>query len=233
MARERGVRLRPGVAALGGLTVAGLLLCSAASIAPRDDAARTFVVSARPELDKHLPPAPVVAAAEPSPTASPTSEARPVEDAAGAWEPTSIEVPAARIDAAVDPYTDEMVEAADGWVDPPDRDVVAWWTGGGTPGRPADNTVYLYGHVGLTAAVFNDLDEVGPGSNIMVTTPSGTIEYEVEDVLPPILKSELPNDPRVTAAVPGRLVLVGCHREPDQGYRPTTSNLVVIAQQVD
>jgi LPXTG-site transpeptidase (sortase) family protein len=124
-----------------------------------------------------------------------------------------------------------MVAAADGWVEPPHRDTVAWWSGGGWPADPADNTVYLYGHVSRIEAVFNRLAEAQVGDAVSVTTAAGTLTYRVTEVLPPVAKKDLPSVPEVAAAVPGRLVMIGCHRDPDQGTRPTTSNTVVIAEQ--
>mgnify|MGYP003888228957 CR=1 FL=1 len=146
--------------------------------------------------------------------------------------PVRLEISAAGIDAAIEEYSDADVADNDGWVDPPSRDIVAWWSGGGTPGEPADNTVYLYGHVAQGAAVFNAINELAPGDDIIVTTEAGTIHYAVVEVLEPIDKEELPFDPIVAEATPGRLVLIGCHRAPGQGSRPTTHNLVVIASQV-
>lgn len=145
--------------------------------------------------------------------------------------PTHLAVPALGIDADVEEYTDAQVAAAGGWVNPAHRDVVAWWSGGGTPGKPADNTVYLYGHVSSKPAVFNALADVTVGDTIDVTTSAGTLTYRVTDILPPVLKNDLPDLPDVAAAVPGRLVLIGCHRDENQGTKPTTRNLVVIAQQ--
>ena len=165
--------------------------------------------------------------AVPPPTPSPTPTIR-VPLAA----PTHISIPGVHIDADVEEYTDAQVKAAGGVVNPVHRDTVAWWSGGGTPGDPADNTVYLYGHVARTTAVFNPLASVQVGQTITVTTAAGTLTYAVTAILPPILKKDLPTDPDVTASVPGRLVLIGCHRDPDQGTRPTTKNTVVIAQQV-
>jgi len=146
--------------------------------------------------------------------------------------PTRLVISALGIDAAVEEYTDAQVAAEDGWVDPVHRDIVAWWSGGGTPGNPSDNTVYLYGHVSSQPAVFNALADAAVGQLIEVTTSAGTLTYSVTDVLPPVLKSELPDVPDVAAAVPGRLVLIGCHRDADQGTKPTTKNNVVIAQQL-
>ena len=48
----------------------------------------------------------------------------------------------------------DQVEANAGAVKPSSLWQVAWWTGGGTPGSPGDNTVYLYGHTWKEPAVF-------------------------------------------------------------------------------
>jgi len=171
--------------------------------------------------------APAVPSATPAPVPDPA--APPPADP---WTPLTLAIPAVGVDAPVEEYTDAMVRANDGWVDPPRRDAVAWWSGGGTPGRPADNTIYLYGHVSRLSAVFNEVPHLVPGDLISLTTPRGSIDYRVEQVLPPIPKESLPDDPTVNVALPGRLILIGCHREEDQAG-PTTSNVVVVAQQID
>lgn len=171
---------------------------------------------------------PIVGAAQPSPSPTETPSDRTVPRAA----PTRLSIPSVGIDAPIEEYTDADVVAHDGWVDPPSRDKVAWWSGGGTPGDPADNTVYLYGHVSYLEAVFNSLDAVTPGDEIAVTTEAGLLTYLVTDVLEPIAKSDLPLDATIAQAVPGRLILIGCYRPPDQGTQPTTHNLVVVARQV-
>lgn len=146
--------------------------------------------------------------------------------------PENLSIEAVGIEAPVTAYTDADVAANDGWVDPPEIDAVSWWAGGGTPGSAATNTVYLYGHVSHLDAVFNRLRDTQVGETVTLTTATGTLEYAVVEVLEPIAKEDLPSDARVTAAVPGRLVLIGCYRGPDQGARPTTHNTVVLAQLV-
>lgn len=171
------------------------------------------------------------AATAPAPTPRPTSSAT-ADDPVPPAAPVAISISAVGIDSGVEEYTDAQVSAAGGWVDPVHRDVVAWWSGGGAPGNPAENTVYLYGHVSARPAVFNGLAGAAVGDEVVLTTATGTLTYEVTAVLPPVPKSELPDVPEVAAVSPGRLVLIGCHREPDQGTRPTTQNTVVIAEQV-
>ena len=162
--------------------------------------------------------------------AAPATAPGQVQEVVAPSTPVAIEIPTAGIDAGVEEYTDAQVRAAGGWVDPVHRDVVAWWSGGGTPANPADNTVYLYGHVSARPAVFNELAGVAVGDEVVLTTATGVLTYQVTSVLPPVPKWELPDVPEVAAVVPGRLVLIGCHREPDQGTRPTTANTVVIAE---
>lgn len=146
--------------------------------------------------------------------------------------PLRLTIGSVGIDAQIEEYTNADVAAAGGWVDPPHRDIVAWWSGGGTPGDPPDNTVYLYGHTSSKPAVFNPLTGVTPGDTVIVTTGSGAMEYVITEILDPIAKDALPQDEFIAAAVPGRLLLIGCYREEGQGTRPTTHNIVVVAQQV-
>ncbi|WP_165350388.1 class F sortase [Xylanimonas protaetiae] len=171
---------------------------------------------------------------DPAPVATPEPE--PEVEAplvVPAATPVRVLIPAIGVDAPIEVYTDAMVAAADGWIDPTTHDVVSWWQGGGTPSSDPDNTVYLYGHVSRLEAVFNYLHSVVPGTEVTVVTEAGEIVYVVQEVLEPVGKEALPDDPRINAQVPGRLVLIGCYREPDQGRRRTTHNIVVIAHQVD
>jgi len=174
-----------------------------------------------------------VVSPDPRPGPSPSAARSPTSVAAQrSWTPVEIRIPSVGIDAPVTPYTDAMVEAAGGWVDPTSSHAAAWWTGGGTPDPDPTNTVYVYGHVSRVPAVFNRLHTLAPGATVRLVTARGTITYRVSEVLPPVRKVDLPSDPRVNAVAPGRLVLIGCYRAPDQGTRPTTRNTVVIAEQV-
>jgi LPXTG-site transpeptidase (sortase) family protein len=105
---------------------------------------------------------------------------------------------------------------------------VAWWTGGGTPGSHADNTVYLYGHTWKEPAVFNRVKELDAGALVRLTTRTGVLDYVVDGSFT-VEKTKLDQHPAVTAAVPGRLVLIGCHRETGLEER-TTRNIVVTAR---
>lgn len=142
--------------------------------------------------------------------------------------PVRIDVPQIDLTASIEPYTAADVAAAGGAVRPPDLWTVSWWTGGGTPGTDADNTVYLYGHTWREPAVLNRVGELVAGDEIVVTTVEGRLTYTVEDVFT-VDKPELPDNPAVTAVVPGRLLLIGCHRETGD-EQTTTRNVVVQAR---
>ncbi|MDP9394537.1 MAG: class F sortase [Actinomycetota bacterium] len=142
--------------------------------------------------------------------------------------PYSLGADSIGLNASVEPYTDEMVRHSDGGVNPRDPYTVAWWSGGSPPSARATSTAYLYGHTWYRPAVFNRIKELQRGDRVWLTTSEGVLWYEVERtyVVP---KSELPDDPRVTKAVAGRLLLIGCYRE--SGWeRRTTENVVVQAQ---
>lgn len=172
-------------------------------------------------------PAPVVSA--PADRAGAASPGAVLTAAPGVPQspPARIDVPAIDLSARVEPYTSEDVAAAGGAVRPPDLWTISWWTGGGTPGTDSDNTVYLYGHTWREPAVLNRVGELDPGDEIVVTTAGGRLTYTVEDVFT-VDKPELPDSPGVAEAVPGRLLLIGCHRETGD-ERTTTRNVVVRA----
>lgn len=164
-------------------------------------------------------------ASQASPTPAPTD--LPPRSGTTASAPLRLEIPQIGLDVAVTPYTEEEVEAAGGAVKPPTLWTVSWWTGGGLPGTDAANTVYLYGHTWREPAVFNRIKELGPESLVHVTTVEGRLRYVVRDVLT-VDKPDLPTSPEVSAAVPGRLVLIGCYRATGD-EATTTANVVVVA----
>lgn len=185
----------------------------------------------------------VAASPQPSPTATTTSplpEVQPSEPPAtiapvpalvvSMAEPIHLSVPRIGIDAAISGYTNEMVIKTKGTVEPPTLDSVSWWSGGGTPGTDATDTVYLYGHTWINPAVFNRIKELIPGDEIFVTTGNGVLRYVVDDqsYLFQVPKPQFPTDPRVTESVAGRLLLIGCWRVTGK-EKTTTSNVVVVA----
>jgi hypothetical protein len=174
-----------------------------------------------------------VATVAPAP-APPGSFSRPTDESrvfVPASAPELVEVPSIGLRAAVTPYSPAEVAANGGAVRPATLWTVAWWTGCGTPGSHADNTVYLYGHTWKELAVFNRVTELKRGAVVRVTTRAGVLDYVVDGSFT-VEKTKLDEHPTVTAASPGRLLLVGCHRETGREER-TTRNIVVTAHLED
>jgi LPXTG-site transpeptidase (sortase) family protein len=147
-----------------------------------------------------------------------------------ASRPVRLEVPTLGLSAAVRASTAAEVAAAGGAVHPTTLWEVVWWSEGGAPGTDADNTVYLYGHTWREPAVFNGLRRLHRGDEVRVVTAHGVLRYLVDDVFT-VTKADFPTAPKVSAVVPGRLLLVGCFRQTG-GEVATTRNLVVTAQLV-
>lgn len=171
-------------------------------------------------------PASTVTAAPPPPQSlsRPTGESRIVVPQSA---PTRVEAPSIGLRAAVTPFSPAEVAAHGGAVEPSNLWEVAWWTGGGAPGSHADNTVYLYGHTWRGPAVFNRVKDLAPGASVFVTTRAGRLEYVVDGSFT-VAKADLDDHPAVRAARPGRLLLIGCHRETGREDH-TTRNIVVTA----
>lgn len=165
-----------------------------------------------------------VAPPPPQSFSRPSDASRPFVPASA---PELVEAPSIGLRAAVTPYSPAEVAANGGAVRPATLWTVAWWTGGGTPGSHSDNTVYLYGHTWKEPAVFNRVEELATGALVRVTTRTGCLDYVVDGSFT-VEKSTLDEHPAVTVATPGRLVLIGCHREAGLEER-TTRNIVVTA----
>lgn len=202
---------------LGGVSLAAA--GAASDLSPQSAATRGGVA----------PPPLVSAPPRVQVTTTPTSSLSVVPHVP-ASPPLLVEAPSIGLRAEVAPYTDEDVASAGGAVRPPDLWTVSWWTGGGTPGTDADNTVYLYGHTWREPAVFNGVKDLVPGDSVVVTTQTGRVTYRVERSFL-VDKPELPDNPAVTEVVAGRLLLLGCYRETGD-ERSTTQNVVVVAQAV-
>ena len=182
-----------------------------------------------------------MAAAGPVSTEASSNEPRPGEQAAVAATssmsssatttssrqatPLLVEVPSIAVKAAITAYTPAEVAANGGAVKPPTLFSVSWWTGGGDPGLGARNTVYLYGHTWKEPAVFNRIKELRPGDHVVVTTTAGRLVYVVDGSFT-VDKPGLVTNPRVTQAVAGRLLLIGCYRATGHEAH-TTANIVV------
>ncbi len=119
-----------------------------------------------------------------------------------------------------------------GGFDPPALSTIAWDTTipGGLAGTDSTNTVYLYGHSWVDAAVFNGLKEMKAGDVAAVDTASGTLCYAAQKTLT-LDKAEYKSNDELTNAIPNRLVLVSCYRP--VGYDPnsaTVKNIIVVLQ---
>ena len=177
-----------------------------------------------------IPPVVVPGRTAPAAPAPPQSSSQPAGGSrtfVAESPPTLVEAPSIGLRAAVTPYTPAQVAAQAGAVEPSSLWEVVWWTGGGTPGSHAGNTVYLYGHTWKEPAVFNRLKELEPGASVIVTTRTGCLEYVVVGSFT-VAKAQLSAHPAVRAARAGRLLLIGCHRESGQEDH-TTRNIVVVA----
>jgi sortase (surface protein transpeptidase) len=145
----------------------------------------------------------------------------------GAASPLRLQIPAIGLTATITAYTSAQVVAAGGAVKPPTLFAVSWWTGGGDPGPTTRNTVYLYGHTWKEPAVFNRIKELRSGALVVVTTTVGRLVYVVDGSFT-VSKPDLVTNQRVTEAVPGRLLLIGCYRATGHEAH-TTANIVVSA----
>lgn len=145
----------------------------------------------------------------------------------GSASPLLLQIPAIALKATITAYTPAQVAAAGGAVKPPTLFAVSWWTGGGDPGTTTRNTVYLYGHTWKEPAVFNRIKELRPGARVVVTTTAGRLVYVVDGSFT-VSKPDLVTSQRVTEAVPGRLLLIGCYRATGHEAH-TTANIVVSA----
>ena len=164
------------------------------------------------------------------PASVPTSHAATPAPVVAESQPLLVEAPGIGLTARVSPYTAADVRRNGGVVKPPTLCDVSWWTGGGMPGTAAQNTVYLYGHTWKEPAVFNRLKDLELGNEVYVTTARGRLRYVVEGSFT-VPKPGLPTNKAVVAAVPGRLVLIGCYRE--TGHEDHTTRNIVITAQLD
>jgi LPXTG-site transpeptidase (sortase) family protein len=169
----------------------------------------------------------VAASAAPGPSTPASPVGVPPAPAIAQGAPRLLEAPAIGLRAPVTAYTAADVAEHDGAVKPPTLDAVSWWTGGGTPGTDTANTVYLFGHTWKGPAVFNRLTELEVGDDVYVTTANGRLHYVVDGSFT-VAKPALGTHPAVTAAQPGRLLLIGCYRETGEEAH-TTENVVVSA----
>ncbi len=110
---------------------------------------------------------------------------------------------------------------------PPDPQDLGWWAGGAEPGA-AQGTALITGHtVHDGGGALDDLETVGPGTEIGVRTSRGLIRYVAESVAVLDKDTIARRAPELfDQEVEGRLVLVTCEGWDGTGYR---SNVVVTA----
>lgn len=167
------------------------------------------------------------ATASPQPSAAATPPAAPapsesaIQDVVAA-EPLRLDVPGilwADVGRPIDPVADNF--------ELPNTTQVFRWRERGWPGTDSRDTVYLLGHtVRKGGGVFDPLQQVKLGQELVLTTGNGTLRYRVDQTkLYP--KNEIQRADEVYAEVPGRLLLIGCYLNQD-GSRQT-QNFVVFA----
>ena len=161
----------------------------------------------------------------PVPTTQPSADARrPSDLTAARGRPREIRIVSLGVRAPVVPLE------ADGrvLVPPSDPTTVGWWRDGALPGSRRGAAV-LTGHtVSTGGGVFDDLDRLGQGDRVNVTTSRGPITYVVDQALT-IAQRQLADraEELFGADGPGRLVLVTCEDWNGEVY---LSNQVVVAE---
>ncbi|MFO7690045.1 MAG: class F sortase [Cryobacterium sp.] len=175
---------------------------------------------------------PTTATHQPEPsTAEPQAGATASDVVISASAPLRLRVPSIGLDGEITEYTQAMIDERGGF-DPPELSTISWDTtiAGGLAGTNATNTLYLYGHSAVDAAVFNDLKHVASGAVASVDTENGRLCY-VEQKALQLAKAEYKYNDELTDAIPNRLVLVSCYRP--VGYDPnaaTVENIVLVLQ---
>ncbi len=200
--------------AAGGLGAAALL-STALLTGPLD--------AAPPEA---APPTPSASATAPAPTSAPVPTSAPApasapEPGAAAADasrpeaapPVRLRVDDARFDVPVLPLTPSEQERAAGLLVPPDTLDGYWLTPYGMPGQGSQNTTYITGHSWEDReAPFNRLSDPGlVGSEIVLETGTGTLEYVVDSVV--THDKDTLKDSDIWQIVPDRLVVVSCYTE--------------------
>jgi hypothetical protein len=133
-------------------------------------------------------------------------------------------VPAIGLRAQVEP-----LDAGPDGLSPPRIDRLYWWRARGIPGPAATDTIFVTGHSvrdPTVTGVLERLQDVRPGGQIVIQTAEGRSTYTVDRAWT-VPRVQIVEDDELFAAVPGRLVLVGCYLRPDG--LPQTDNVVVVA----
>ncbi|TDW81355.1 class F sortase [Kribbella sp. VKM Ac-2566] len=138
-------------------------------------------------------------------------------------DPISLSVPSLGVSARV-----LAIRARGGSLIPPSNPrLVGWWSDGARPGATTGSAVITGHTVHTGGGAFDDLDRLGAGDKVSVTTRHGTIKYVVTSVAIYRKKTLAKRAQQLfSQGVPGRLVLVTCEDWDGTGY---LSNAVVIA----
>ncbi|MEX5269335.1 class F sortase [Kocuria sabuli] len=199
-------------AAAGGLGAAALL--STALLTGPLDAASPEAAPSAPSAaaTAPAPPSAPATASAPEP-GTPAPVAAPAASRPEAAPPVRLRVEDARLDVPVLPLTPSEQERAAGLLVPPDTLDGYWLTPYGMPGEGSQNTTYITGHSWEDReAPFNRLSDPGlVGSEIVLETGTGTLEYVVDSVV--THDKDTLKDSDIWQIVPDRLVVVSCYTE--------------------
>lgn len=123
------------------------------------------------------------------------------------------------------------ISARKGSLTPPaDARTVGWWSAGAQPGAKRGSAVITGHTVHNGGGAFDDLDQLGKGATVVVTTTRGQLRYRVTGVTTYRKKSLAAHAQEVfDQNVPGRLVLITCEDWNGEIY---LSNVVVVAQRM-
>lgn len=192
---------------MGGALAALVLVGTGWTMLQRD-AAPTPAVSAGPQS--------TLEASLPAPRMAPAVQG----------SPRRIVVPALSVDAEVDPIR----ARGQTLIPPSDPQRIGWWADGARPGDRT-GTALLTGHtVSTGGGAFDDLEDLGEGDRVEVSTTRGTIVYRVASVQI-LSREEVATRHRQLFDQGGaaRLVLVTCEDWDGQAYQ---SSVIVTATPV-
>jgi LPXTG-site transpeptidase (sortase) family protein len=138
--------------------------------------------------------------------------------------PRTVTIPSLDVRAAVVPLDTERRVL----VPPADPTTAGWWRAGAVAGS-AHGAAIITGHtVSTGGGVFDDLDRLGPGDKVSVTTARGRIRYIVDRAVTIGQGKLAERAPHLFAqSGDGRLVLVTCEDWNGETY---LSNQVVVAR---
>lgn len=158
---------------------------------------------------------------------TPVSVAGQITPAVPSAQPTGLSIPSLALTTTVQ----EMKASECPVLNPPTVDEAYWVGCRAKPGTDSDGTVFIIGHaVAGGQGVFKNLQDLAVDSDVIVTTPAGTLTYRVERTVVYAKFGEIQDSPEVMEKVPGRLVLVTCLLGPEG--EATDENFVAQAKLV-